>query len=169
MLRQEAELVAALAAALLLIVLLLLKELRLLCFDPTFGEAHGWPAARLDLLLAGLLLALLVIALQAVGLVLALALVVLPAATARLWAERLGRMLAIAAAVGAAGAWLGAALSASLPRLPTGPAIVLVLAGLFLASLLLAPRRGVLALAAGRARLRRAVHRGDPAVAPASR
>lgn len=157
MLRQEAELVALLAAALLTATLLLLKELRLLCFDPGFGEAHGWSTGRLDLLLMGLLLALLVLALQIVGLVLALALVVLPPLCARLWTDRLGRMLPLAAACGALGGWIGGALSASLPRLPTGPAIVLVLAALFFASLLLAPGRGVLALAVRRARLRRAL------------
>jgi manganese/zinc/iron transport system permease protein len=137
-----------LAALLVLVTLLLLKELRLLCFDPGFGEAHGWPAARLDLLLLGLLLALLVIGLQIVGLVLALALVVVPPASARLWTDRLGRMLPLAACFGAAGGWLGAALSAALPRLPTGPAI--------------APKRGIVAVALRRARLARALHAAVP-------
>ena len=160
-LRTEAELVAGLALLfLLLLVLLLTKELRLLCFDPGFAEAHGWSTARLDLLLTGLLLAFLVIGLQIVGLVLALALVVLPPATARLWADRLGRMLSLAAATGALSGWLGAALSAALERLPTGPAIVLVGAGLFFTSLLVAPRRGVVAVAVRRARLRRTIARG---------
>lgn len=164
MLRSEAELVAALAALLVLVTVLLLKELRLLCFDPGFGEAHGWPAGRLDLLLLGLLLALLVVGLQVVGLVLAVAIVIVPAATARLWAERLGTVLLIAAAVGAVAGYLGAALSAVVPRLPTGAAIVLVLAALFLASLLGAPRRGVVAVALRRARLRRRL-RAPPALA----
>lgn len=166
MLRQEAELVALLAGLLVLVTLLLLKELRLLCFDPGFAEAHGWPAARLDLLLSGLLLALLVIGLQIVGLVLALALVVVPPATARLWTDRLGRMLPLAAGFGAMGGWLGAALSAALPRLPTGPAIVLVLAVLFVASLLLAPKRGIVAVALRRARLARALRAAGPGSEP---
>lgn len=155
MLRHEAELVALLAAALVVVTVLLLKELRLLCFDPAFGEAHGWPSARLDLLLLGLLLAHLVIGLQIVGLVLAIAVVIVPAATARLWTERLASMLVLAVAVGGLGGYLGAALSAALPRLPTGATIVLVLVVLFLASLLLAPGRGVLAVALRRAALRR--------------
>ncbi len=155
MLRQEAELVAILAASLVAVTVLLLKELRLLCFDPAFGEAHGWPSARLDLVLVGLLLAHLVIGLQIVGLVLAIAVVIVPAATARLWAERLAAMLVLAVALGGFGGYLGAALSAALPRLPTGAAIVLVLVLLFLLSLLAAPRRGVLAVALRRAGLRR--------------
>ncbi len=153
MLRAEAELVAASAALLVLFTSLFAKELRLLCFDPVYAEAHGWPVARLDLLLLALLLALLVIGLQIVGLVLALAVVVVPAVTARLWTERLGRMLPLAAAIGAAAGWIGTALSAALPRLPTGPSIVLVLAAIFLASLIVAPQRGLLALAARRRRL----------------
>jgi manganese/zinc/iron transport system permease protein len=159
-LRTEAELVAGLALLFLLLVLLLTKELRLLCFDPGFAEAHGWSTARLDLLLTGLLLAFLVIGLQIVGSVLALALVVLPPAAARLWADRLGRMLPLAAAIGALSGWLGAAFSAALQRLPTGPAIVLVGAVLFFTSLLVAPRRGVVAVAVRRARLRRTLGRG---------
>ena len=155
MLRAEAELVAVSALLLVLVTGLFAKELRLLCFDPVHAETHGWPVARLDLLLLALLLALLVIGLQIVGLVLALALVVVPAATARLWTERLGRMLPLAAAIGAAGGWVGAALSAALPRLPTGPSIVLVLATIFVASLIVAPRRGLLAVAARRRRLAR--------------
>lgn len=155
MLRQEAEFVAFLAASLVVVTVLLLKELRLLCFDPAFGEAHGWPATRLDLLLSGLLLAHLVIGLQIVGLVLAVAVVIVPAATARLWTERLASMLGLAMASGGFGGYLGAALSAASARLPTGAAIVLVLVVLFVASLLLAPERGVLAVALRRARLRR--------------
>ena len=168
MLRAETELVAALAGLLVLLTGLFTKELRLLCFDPLFAEAHGWPASRLDLLLQGLLLALLVISLQIVGLVLALAVVVLPAATARLWTDRLGRMLALSAAIGATGGWVGAALSAALPHLPTGPAIVVALATIFLASLIVAPQRGVLALAARRRRLVRmlAVERIERAGSP---
>ncbi|BCX17802.1 MAG: hypothetical protein KatS3mg117_1484 [Geminicoccaceae bacterium] len=162
-LRAEAELVATLALLLLLLALLLGKELRLLCFDPGFAEAHGWSTGRLDLLLIGLLLAFLVIGLQIVGLVLALALLVVPPATARLWTDRLGRMLPLAAVTGALAGWLGAAFSAALPRLPTGPAIVLVAAAFFVASLLLAPRRGVVAVAVRRARLRRALGRGAAA------
>ncbi len=169
MLRHEAELVALLAAALVVVTVLLLKELRLLCFDPAFGEAHGWPSARLDLLLVGLLLAHLVIGLQIVGLVLAIAVVIVPAATARLWTERLASMLVLAVAVGGLGGYLGAALSAALPRLPTGATIVLVLVVLFLASLLLAPGRGALAVAMRRAALRRrlaAEAAGAPGTAP---
>lgn len=155
MLRQEAELVAFLAASLVALGVLLLKELRLLCFDPAFAEAHGWPAARLDLLLVALLLAHLVVGLQIVGLVLAIAVVIVPAATARLWTERFASMLALAVSVGGLGGYLGAALSAALARLPTGAAIVLVLVVLFLASLLLAPGRGILAVGLRRFGLRR--------------
>jgi manganese/zinc/iron transport system permease protein len=60
---------------------------------------------------------------------------------------------------GGGAAYVGAALSASAPALPTGPIIVLVAFALFLVSLLLAPGRGVLASALRRWRFRRLVHR----------
>jgi manganese/zinc/iron transport system permease protein len=91
------------------------------------------------------LVAIVVIGLKTVGLVLIIAIVILPPVAARFWTERFGPMLLVAACIGALGCYLGAALSATAPRLPTGGVIVLTLAVLFVLSLLLAPARGLLA------------------------
>src|SRR3546814_5115312 len=74
--------------------------------------------------------------LQAVGLILIIALVIVPAAAARFWTERLWLMTLIAAGFGAVSGYVGAALSALLPRFPAGAVIVLVAGCLFLVSLL---------------------------------
>jgi manganese/zinc/iron transport system permease protein len=73
------------------------------------------------------------------------AMLVAPAAAARQWTHRLGRMTALAAFFGATAGVTGAVLSATTPRLPTGPAIVLCAAALVIVSLLLAPERGLVA------------------------
>lgn len=144
--------VIAVAAA-----VLLFKELRLVCFDDRFAAAMGLPVGALDLLMMSLVVLVTVIGLQAVGLLLVVALLIIPPATARLWTERLVVMLAISGAVGGLSGYLGASASALLPRLPAGAVIVLTGGVLFGVSLLAAPRRGVIAgalrLAALRARV----------------
>ena len=97
----------------------------------------------LDFLLTGLVALVTVLAIQSVGLVLAIALLIIPASTALLWSRRLSIVVLLSAMLGGFSAWLGAMISASIPRMPTGPVIVLVCAGLFFISLL-AGRRGVL-------------------------
>jgi len=149
----DAQFVGALAVLALLLVGVLFHPLAALCFDRGFAAAVGLPVRALDLALLGLMLAVTVAGLRAVGLILVVALMVIPAATARLLTERLEMMVPVAAGVGAVSAWFGAALSATSPDLPTGATITLVACTLFLAALLFAPRRGALAFAARQAML----------------
>lgn len=124
--------------------LLLFKEFRLLCFDESFAAAQGWPVRFLDLFLLGLVTLVTVAGLQAVGLILIIAFLITPAAAARFWTHRLDWMLLLSAIIGGASGWLGASMSAFLPRLPAGAVIVLVAAACFVASMLLGTERGVL-------------------------
>ena len=143
----------ALAALLALGVLLaLFRPLGLLCFDEEHARAAGWPAARLDAALLALGVLVTVLGLQTVGLVLVVALLILPAVAARFWSERLTGIFRLSVAFGAGGAFLGAAASSVWPRAPTGASIVLALGLVFAASLLAAPRRGLVAEVARRAR-----------------
>lgn len=144
MLQADAIAMAVTAAAIAVLCSVLFKELQLLCFDPGFARAQGWPVARLDWFLMALVTAVTVIGLQAVGLILVLALLVIPPAAARFWTERLWRMFVGSALIGALSGMVGASVSALVPRLPAGAIIVLVAAGIFLLSLLLAPQRGAL-------------------------
>jgi manganese/zinc/iron transport system permease protein len=152
--RNEAMAIAGLALAALVACVLLFKEFRLLCFDPGFAAGQGWPTVRIDLTLMGLTTLVTVIGLQTVGLILIIALLIVPPAAARFWTEKLWAMLVIAAVLGGASGWLGASLSALVPRLPAGAVIVLVAGVLFLFSFLFAPARGVVATAWRQARLR---------------
>ena len=145
--RDEAIGLALLALAAIAAALLLFKEFRLVCFDPGFAEGQGWPVARIDLLMAGLTLFVTVIGLQTVGLILIVALLILPPVAARFWSDRLPRILVVAGLFGGLSGYLGAAVSAVLPDMPTGAVIVLAAGLLFLLSMILAPARGLLAVA----------------------
>jgi manganese/zinc/iron transport system permease protein len=135
---------------------LLWKEFKLLAFDRGFGVGLGLPMARLDGLLTALLVVAIVIGLQTVGVVLMSAMIVAPAAAARQWSRRLGPMVALAAAIGALCGAAGAVASSLVPRLPTGPTIVLLLSSVVVVSLLVAPRRGLVWRWLRLGRLRRA-------------
>jgi manganese/iron transport system permease protein len=108
------------------------KELLLRAFDAEGARAAGYPITVLDLV-GNMLIALVVVAsVQAVGTVLVIAMLVVPAATARLLSDRLGVIVAVAMCLGMISAWLG--LSASFEastghgvRLAAGATIVLVL------------------------------------------
>lgn len=149
MVRSDLDLAMAVALVCILVVLALSKELRLLCFDEPFAKAIGRSTKCLDALVLLVVTGVVIAGLQAVGLILILALLVIPAATARLLTDRFGAMLVIAAALGAASG-IGGTIASSLgPSLPTGPCIVVVAAAIFAAALLVAPRNGLIARAAG--------------------
>jgi manganese/zinc/iron transport system permease protein len=108
------------------------KEFQLLAFDADSAAAQGFPVRRLDAVLSGLLAGAIVIGLSMVGVVLMTAVIVAPAIAARPLARSLGPMVVISAVVGAASGVTGALISASIPRMPTGPVVALVLAAVVL-------------------------------------
>ncbi len=122
----------------------LYKEFKLLCFDPEFGEGLGFSTKFVDSLLNLLIVFVVVIGLQAVGIILMVAMLITPAATARFWTNQLNRMVIISAVVGAFSGGLGTLLSTLATGMPTGPLIVLSAMALFLFSLVFAPQRGLL-------------------------
>ena len=106
----------------------------------------------------GLVLAVTVIGLKIVGLILVVAMLIIPPVAARFWTDRTDALTAIAGAIGASAAYLGASISATAPDLPTGPIIVLVAFALFVLSLVFAPGRGLGAKAWRQVQFRRKVH-----------
>ncbi|HRQ76648.1 MAG TPA: metal ABC transporter permease [Phycisphaerales bacterium] len=121
------------------------KELRLLCFDSSFAGGMGFSRIALDGILMSLVTLLTVVGLHAVGALLIVALLIIPAAAARFWTDHLGVMAVIAMFIGGIGAYVGAASSAAEANVPTGPAIVLCCGALFFISMAIAPKRGLLA------------------------
>lgn len=136
-------LIIAVATVVLLTCALLRKEFLLLCFDETYAATQGWPVGKLDLSLLLLIAGMTVVGMQAVGLILIIAFLIIPAAAARFWTNDLGRMLLVASLVGGLSGWAGSSLSALLPRLPAGAVVVVVAATIFLFSLIFGSARGV--------------------------
>jgi manganese/zinc/iron transport system permease protein len=133
-----------LGASAILVTMLLWKEFKLLSFDPDFASTLGFPVRILDIILTTLIVIAIVLGLQTVGVVLMSAMIVAPAASARQWTDNLGIMIILSAFFGALAGISGALLSASVPRLPTGPTIVVSVSVIVIVSMLLAPRRGIL-------------------------
>lgn len=161
MLASDAKLIALAATLVIGLCAVLFKELKILCFDAGYAQSQGYPVLALDLAMMTAVVLITVIGLQAVGLILIIALLIIPPAAARFWTRHMLPMVVIAAVIGAVSAFVGASLSALLPRLPSGAMIVLVSAGAFAVSMIFAPARGVLSRWVDHRRLRRTVARHD--------
>ena len=130
-----------LATIVVAIVALVWKELLYATFDPLGAGAAGLPVRRLDDLLLVLIAVTIVVSLQAVGIVLVVAMITTPAATAQLLVRRFDRMIVVAALVGVASGVIG--LYASyLFDVASGASIVLVETLLFVVVLALTRLRG---------------------------
>jgi ABC-type Mn2+/Zn2+ transport system permease subunit len=135
-----------------LVVFVLRKELLFATFDPLGAAAAGLPVASLDYLLLALLGVTIIVSIQAVGIILVVAMLVTPAATAQLLVVRFGAMLRLAVGIAAASAIIGLYLS-FYANLASGASIVLVETVAFVAALGLGPRTGLarwLSLGVGR-------------------
>ena len=157
MIMMDAVLICVVAAAAIAGVVLFFKEFRIVCFDQQFAATQGWPVNLIDILMMGLLVLTTVVGLQAVGLILVVALLIIPAAAARFWTDGLVKMTLISGLFGALSGYSGSTISALIARLPTGPVIVVCAGILFFISMFFAPRRGVIASLLRRLRLRRRI------------
>lgn len=150
----EAMMMGAIALGSVLATVLLLKEFALVCFNEPFARVDGWPVGLIDGLMMALVVVVTVAGIQAVGLVMVVAMVIIPAVSARFWTDRLWLLVLLSGLIGAMSGYVGTAVSAMVHRTPAGPVIVLAAGTVFLVSMLCAPRRGVLAGAFRRGRLR---------------
>ena len=135
--------VLLLAALALTVLLAKRRDLTLFAFDPGHAQAIGLSPRRLSALLLGALAVTVVVALQAVGVILVVALLIIPGATAYLLTDRFGRMLVIAPVVAAFSAVTGILLSYHLDA-SSGGMVVLTMGAVFLIVYLFAPRHGVI-------------------------
>jgi manganese/zinc/iron transport system permease protein len=158
MLYAEAVTIAVGGALALALALLLRRPMTMVAFDPGHAATVGIDTRRIDLATMGLVMAVTVVGLKIVGLIMIIALVIIPPVAARFWSERTEAVVLIAGVIGGLSGYLGAAISASAPALPTGPIIVLVAFAIFVLSLLVAPARGTLAAWARARRYHRRVH-----------
>jgi manganese/iron transport system permease protein len=133
-----------LGAVVLVTIALLWKELLYATFDPLGAAASGIRVEALDYLFLALVALTIVISLQAVGIILVVAMLVTPAASAQLLTLRFGSLMILAVAIGIGSSILGLYVSFWLD-VASGATIVLVQTAVFLAALALGPRTGLLA------------------------
>lgn len=131
------------ALALLLLVYLFFNAFRLVIFDKDFAQARGFPVYWIEVLLSSLTVLAITIGIQTVGVVLMVALLISPAATARYWTHNLTSMTLLAALFGGLSGLLGAYVSYEWPRMPTGPWVVSFLSIFALVSVFLGRRKGI--------------------------
>ncbi len=159
MLFQDAVIIAIGGTLAVLATWALRRPMTLVAFDPEYAAASGYDVRLIDLAMMGLVMAVTVIGLKVVGLILIVAMLIIPPVTARFWTERSNNLIWYAGILGAVSGYIGAAISAAAPAVPTGPIIVLVAAALFLFALLFAPARGVAAAVIRHRRFQKRVHR----------
>jgi manganese/iron transport system permease protein len=139
----DLQLTAGLGLLILLAVFVLYKPFLIISFDPVLAATLRLRADLLRYVLLVLLALTVVVSLQTVGVGLAAAMLVTPAATAYLLTRRLAPMMMLSAALGALASVAGLYLS-YYANIVSGPAIVLTATGFFLMAFLFSPSQGVL-------------------------
>lgn len=134
------------AAALIIIMLTALfwKELKLISFNVEYAKTLQIPVTFTLILYRSLLIMTIIIGIQSVGAILISSLLIAPAVGARQWTNKLGTMCILAGFFGMISAIGGTIWSTSVQKLPTGPAIIVILSVIVLLSLIFAPNRGIL-------------------------
>jgi ABC-type Mn2+/Zn2+ transport system permease subunit len=154
--RSDLYLTALIGGGVLATLWLCRREFVTISFDRTYGQSQGLNLWRWDQLFLLLLSLTIVISLQTVGNALVLAMLITPAASARLLTVRLGTMMAISASIGAFSGVAGLYIS-YFWGVSSGASIVLVATAIFIVVFLFAPRTGAITT-----RVTRKLHFGHP-------
>lgn len=144
LLQRDIHLMVICGIILLALVVLFWKEFKLFTFDADFAQSLGFSPKKLNLLLSFMIVLAIIIGLQTVGVILMSAMLITPAVAARQWTNKLWVMVTLSALFGAVSGIMGTAASSLMPKLPTGPAIVVCVSAIVLVSVLFAPGRGIL-------------------------
>ncbi len=136
-------LIAATASLTVAVLAAIYRTLIAECFDPAFLKAVGGRGGLAHVLFLVLVVVNMVAAMQALGTLMAVGLMMLPAASARLWTISIGRMIAVAVLVAMA-ASIGGLLVSYHADLPSGPSVILAAGAVYLASLLVGANGGLL-------------------------
>ena len=147
--RSDVIVTAALALVVIVLLFALHKELVFTTFDPLGASVMGLPTQLMDYLLLVLLAVVILIALQAVGIVLVISLLITPAAAAQLLTRRFTLAMAVGAVIGVASAIIGLYLSFHY-NLSSGPVIALSATAFFVVALVL--KQGIEAIGGRMAR-----------------
>ncbi|MFC3750689.1 metal ABC transporter permease [Paenibacillus sp. GCM10012306] len=143
MVRTDVYTMSALGLLVISTVWLGFKEWKLFLFDPAFAKGLGLSLRLMNSLYSGLLVLVIVIGIQAVGVILMSALLIIPAVSARYWTHSFKWMLIGAALIGGGSGVIGTVLSTMGKGWPTGPFIVVTSSAFFMVSLLFGAQKGL--------------------------
>ncbi|MFT5302423.1 MAG: ABC-type Mn2+/Zn2+ transport system permease subunit [Mariniblastus sp.] len=141
---EELWLLAIVTSIVLSVVLLFYRPLQLTSFDPIMAASIGIPVLAVEYLLTACTSLVVVSGVQITGVILVVALIITPGATAYLLSDRLDRMIIISIVIGVLGFWSGFIL-ATLAGAAPGASVVVMMTLIFLGTLTFAPRYGLLA------------------------
>jgi manganese/zinc/iron transport system permease protein len=144
LINQDVYILIGITVVAIIVLFLFWKEFKIMLFDSNYAKTLGFNVKFIDILISFFIVLTIVLGLQTVGVVLMSALLLAPAAAARQWTNSLGKMVLIAAFIGALSGLIGTGISASEDNLPTGPVIVMVASTLVLFSFIFSPTRGIL-------------------------
>ncbi|MBP1968371.1 manganese/zinc/iron transport system permease protein [Virgibacillus natechei] len=132
--------------ALLVIIIIFtgFKEWKIYLFDPSFAKGQGLPLKGMNILYTAVLVTTIVIGIQAVGVILIAALLIIPSVSARYWTHSFKMMLLVSGVFGGSAGIAGTMISTMGSGWPTGPFIVVVASGMFAVSLVFGKERGIL-------------------------
>lgn len=154
--RDDLVLTAGVGVLVLALLALFRREITLISFDRVFARSTGLNLWWFDQLFLVLLAMAIVISLQTVGNILVLAMLVTPAATARMLTDNLKKMIALSSTLGAASGLIGLYIS-YYEGVPSGAAVVMTATAIFGIVFLFAPRTGVIIT-----RVRHRIHHAHP-------
>jgi manganese/zinc/iron transport system permease protein len=144
MVRSDMYTMLGLSVVIIFLIYLLFKEWKLFLFDPSFAQGSGFSIKGISALYMILLVTVIVIGIQAVGVILIAALLIIPPVSARYWTKSFHWMLLLSAGIGGIAGAGGTLISAIGSGWPTGPFIVIAAASIFVFSLLFGKEKGVL-------------------------
>lgn len=149
------------AGLILVVSILLQNQWKLMIFDPIYAQSIGLPVTLLKIHLTALIVMTIVTGIQVVGVILMSALLIIPAATAKLWIKTVPAMLIFSGILGGFSGVLGTYISSLKTGLSTGPIIVLVSATVFLISYFMSPQAGLLSKLLHKRRVQKEVTQHD--------
>ncbi|QQD84226.1 metal ABC transporter permease [Jeotgalicoccus sp. ATCC 8456] len=140
MLKSDVYIIIAAALINLLIFIISYHQLRIYIFDETYSRTIGINKNLMNALVLLMTIVLISVGLKAVGAILMVNILIIPAVIGSLWSNRFLNVLIIAGISGVVSAFIGTYVSTAFTGIPTGPAIILSLSILFILSLIVAPK-----------------------------
>ena len=131
------------SVVLIIAVMILFRPLKVISFDRDFAISKGISVNTYEFILSTLTVVAVATGIQAVGVVLMAALLITPAAAARFWTNKLWKMVLLAGIFGAVSGLLGSFVSYNIPKMPTGPWIVLIISMIAIFSFLFGAKKGL--------------------------